>query len=135
MDIVTHAIVGAVTGWPAGHPVAGALVAITPDLTLGLKRHHLPPVSYVLLHSWVGLLAALVVAVAFKADWVFGCYLSHVILDVLTHGKEWTPRLMYPRDSLFHFEEWEFFNDTWKFGLGAAGAWCAGTLTNWYIFS
>lgn len=131
MDIVTHAIVGAITGANWGRPILGAAVAIAPDFVLGLKRHALPPLSYSMTHSPLLMSLALFVATgALTHDprltaCVIACYLSHIALDLQTHGDDWAPRLFFPfsihRTSLGG--DWEFFNRSWWLGLSTAVLW------------
>lgn len=140
MDIFTHALVGAVTGGALGHPLLGAVVAVLPDLPLWVQRRPAsPPAAYLALHSG---LAAVLLAVACAlctyggfisvtfAVTVVACWLSHIVLDVPTHGNEWQPRLLWPNKKYLLFpdtiEEWEFFNLTWLIGLKLAVAWIVG---------
>lgn len=131
MDIVTHAITGAITGAHWNRPILGAAVAVAPDLVLGVKRRALPSLAYSVTHS--PLLMSVVLSVATGAltrdpaltACVIACYLSHVTLDLQTHGGAWAPRLFFPfskrRTSLG--DDWEFFNRAWWLGLLTAFLW------------
>jgi hypothetical protein len=125
MDVFTHALVGAVTGSTWGHPVLGAVVAVLPDLPIWYgKRRATPPAAYKALHSYTlalafGLLTYLLVGVAAGAT-VFACWLSHLALDIPTHGPTWAPRLVWPSD--WHLpckeeQEWEWLNRSWWIGF------------------
>jgi len=119
MDILSHAIAGACTGAAFGRPGLGAAIAVLPDIPLVGKRRDKPPVIYVVLHS----LPFVVVASLVGSLWGFGvlcffCLLSHIILDLPTHGKRWAPTLLWPwKRKLIYWEEWEFFNKPWMWGL------------------
>lgn len=121
MDIVAHAVVGAAVGSNFNHPFLGAVVAVLPDAVLGLERKLKPNKAYKLMHSF--LFASCVCAVlALVTDLslvVYLAWLSHIALDMPTHCKQWAPRPLYPFSdkSLGNFEEWEFFNSSWKYGL------------------
>lgn len=120
MDIVSHAFAGAATGLLFGHPVAGALVAVLPDLALGIRRKSVPSEAYNLGHSAFGVaLAVLLGSLWSQGLLVFFCLASHIVLDLPTHGKTWAPPLLYPFGcQRFSFgSEWEFFNYSWKRGL------------------
>jgi hypothetical protein len=135
MDIVTHAITGAVTGQIFGRPILGASVAILPDISLGVARKLHPPEEYDMMHApvvmlfcifaWCGLFVGIL---GLSVDIVKVCmlaYLSHIVLDVQTHGDEWAPMLFAPmsmrRVSLGG--EWEFFNRYWCLGMITAILW------------
>ena len=135
MDIVTHAVVGASTGALFGRPVLGALVAAAPDLVLGLQRKVKPTRAYNYTHSALFALAC-TLAAALLGSWPLGalvglCLLSHLVLDVPTHGRVWAPPLLYPysvkRYSMFLYE-WEFFNVAWAVGLGVSIVWIIACL-------
>lgn len=122
MDIITHGLVGACIGAQYNAPITGALVAIAPDAVLGVKRKVLPTIPYKLTHS---LLLCCVVGLGLYYGGlvsllVFQAWLSHILIDLVTHGNDWAPRPLYPfSDRVFRLNipEWEFFNSTWKFGL------------------
>lgn len=128
MDIFSHAIAGAAAGYAVGDPLSGAVAAIIPDLVLPRKRVATPPADYDLTHSLLFVLGLGVAA------WVLGFgvagllgLISHLVLDVPTHGKIWAPPLFYPfskkRYSPFG-QEWEWFDDTWWFGFAVLLIWC-----------
>lgn len=123
MDLVTHAVVGAVTGAQFGHPVLGACVAVMPDLVLPLKRQTSPPLRYDVMHS---LFVPVVLALTLQEPFVFYCWFSHLFLDVFTHGEEWGATLFWPfspmRVSVAPLD-WEFFNYVWVVGLCIAAWW------------
>lgn len=115
---MTHAVVGACTGNVFGRPFVGAMVAVLPDLVLGVKRRKFPNKAYKITHSWIGLLVC-----AFAPGYIFWPYLSHILLDIPTHGKDWAPRLFYPSSICIPASEWEFFNISWWIGLILAFLW------------
>ncbi len=131
MDILTHAAVGAATGLVYGHPVVGALVAVLPDIVLGVKRKEHPPESYYVLHSLTciavvfPILYSLFGMMGFLVETIIMAWTSHIVLDAVTHGNAWCPRLLYPSE--MHrgspFGEWEWFNRSWWFGLSIALIW------------
>ena len=122
MDVVTHGLVGAATGFYFGHPVAGAAIAVAPDLVLGITRRKLPSQAYNATHSALVLTLAAAFAIGVAPDplgWlVLWCWLSHLTLDVPTHGTQWAPPLLYPlhQKRFSAGSEWEFFNRTWQRG-------------------
>lgn len=130
MDIITHAIAGAATGGAFGRPLLGAVVAVLPDSALWLRpRLALPPLLYRAAH---GLLAPFVLAALTMmffgpavSNVVFFAWLSHIVLDVPTHGPEWAPRLFWPdeRPVFTQFEEWEWFNPSWYLGFRITLIW------------
>ena len=126
MDIITHAVVGAYTGSFFGHPIAGAIAGIAADLPIMLvKRYPSPPPAYKATHS---LAAAVIVGIAgyllYGNAALFLAYLSHLYLDLFTHGKEWGSVLLYPYPKRFSFmPEWEFFNSSFYLGLFLAVLW------------
>lgn len=131
MDIFTHAAVGFTIGAKLGHPVAGTVAGIVPDIALGIKRKCRPPRLYVVFHSYE-------VAIAMLAGGLYAgglvlvvalAWCSHFLLDVYTHSGDWAPRWLFvkrPRQN--RFEEWEFFNQSWRNGLLLAIALCGATL-------
>ena len=131
MDFINHAIAGAATGFYFGHPVAGAILAVTPDIVLGVTRKEVPNSLYRVTHSAFILVAVGVImwllfgynSAAFTVS-VIG---SHLVLDSVTHGKVWGTRLFYPLSEkvLGNFQEWEFFNRSWWFGLLVTSIWSA----------
>lgn len=136
MDVFSHAIAGACTGAVVGRPLLGAALAVLPDVAaVGPRRLH-PGALYNLTHSLLFL--ALVPALA--SLWGFGglayfCIVSHLILDMPTHGDDWAPTLMWPskfRYSIGH-DEWEWFNETWWFGLLLTFLWSASCLILMFV--
>jgi hypothetical protein len=133
VDILTHAAVGAATGFAFGHPVVGALVAVAPDVVLGIRRRDRPTRLYNITHSLVFLFGStLLFALSdVHGEWtalVYWCLFSHIVLDIPTHGPVWAPPLLYPfSEERFDLwgDEWEFGNQSWRFGLGLAVVWSA----------
>lgn len=135
MDIFTHAAVGAATGAAFGRPVLGAAVATLPDLgymlhASFLERLHRPPKVYDFGHSLLFVLLLSLctwVLVDGGAAAVVGlALLSHLWLDLPTHGRTWGVRLFYPLQWRFKCGvEWEFFNRSWFFGLAWGFVWLA----------
>lgn len=126
MDIVSHAVAGAAVGHAFGQPLLGAAFGILPDIVLGIRRRAAPTAAYNLTHSLpftagAGALCALLWATPVPAL----ALLSHLLLDVPTHGKQWAPTLFYPFSSeRFGFgEEWEFFSPCWWMGLLITFVW------------
>lgn len=127
MDTATHALLGGVIGASAGvlapqgtEPLvvvaACALVATLPDSPLIAYRTRVPhpPRSYLWAHSiWP------VIAIWFCVGPIYGAaYLSHILIDIPTHGPAWSARLFYPiRWHFACFEEWEWGNASWRNGL------------------
>lgn len=125
MDIITHALAGAATGAFYGKPVIGAVVAIIPDLVLGIKRKEKPTELYNFTHSLLFVTAVGSISLAtFSNLFLFWAVLSHVILDLMTHGKVWAPTLFYPHSKRFSYgEEWEWFNKDWWMGMAYSITW------------
>lgn len=135
MDIFSHALAGACAGLLFNKPLLGAVIAVVPDLALGIKRKHRPSSVYDFTHSLLFVLLAVVGAWltvgAMFAMLTWLCLLSHLFLDVPTHGKQWAPPLLFP---FFDYrvsagEEWEFFNASWKRGFVLTILWCAAACT------
>lgn len=125
MDIFSHAAAGASVGWAFGRPIVGALWGVIPDLVLGFKRRLYPNELYNYTHSFVFLLAVGSMGVAFGSLVPFLAVLSHLILDVPTHGKQWGPMLFYPNRKRFGMGyEWEWFDGTWWIGFIITVVWC-----------
>lgn len=129
MDILSHALAGAATGQMFGRPVLGAAIAVSPDLVLGVARKATPSAGYNATHSVLfTVLSTLAAALLFSpavAALVGLALLSHLVLDVPTHGKLWGPPLMYPF-SARRFScgnEWEFFNQSWARGFLYTSIW------------
>lgn len=132
MDLINHAIAGATTGLAFGCPFLGAIIAIAPDLVLGFKRKAKPTIAYNCTHSLLFIAICASISQLFKAGLlVMFCLLSHIILDLSTHGKNWAPPLLYPfnktRFSLG--KEWEFGSLHWWLGLGITILWSVVWLT------
>ena len=134
MDIINHALAGAAAGQIYGHPVIGAVVGVLPDTVLGLKRVAAPTVAYRCTHSllftlWVASTLTLVSPELGMVGLLAS--LSHLFLDLPTHGDVWVPRVLYPfSNRAFSFgEEWEWFNDTWWGGMLANMMWIAACLS------
>lgn len=135
MDVVTHALAGAATGAAFGRPLLGAVAAVVPDSALWLRpRLARPPALYMAAH---GLLAPMFVAAItlpffgpIGSACIFFAWLSHIILDIPTHGEDWSPRLFWPdtRPVFIGFEEWEWGNRSWRRGLLIAAIWSAAWL-------
>lgn len=129
MDIVSHAVAGAFTGLLFGEPVLGATVAVIPDLVLVGKRRELPPAFYDVTHSLLFMVVCLVGSAFImgpNTGLVVGwALLSHLFLDIPTHGDKWAPPLLYPfsKERSGCGTEWEFFNGTWWFGLALTATW------------
>ena len=128
MDLLTHAAVGAATGLPFGRPILGAFAAVVPDLVLGPWRKAAPTPLYDCTHSlWFvafGGIAACAAGPGVGAV-VALALLSHLVLDLPTHGPDWAPPLLLPYSKRrFSFgKEWEFFNSSWYIGLNIATIW------------
>lgn len=129
MDILSHAAAGAATGALFGQPALGAFVAVVPDIVLLGERRAVPTAAYNWTHSVAFAVACTVWAAAIGsshlASLVALCLLSHLVLDLPTHGEQWGPTLLYPySDKRFSMgEEWEFFNFSWWRGLCLTGIW------------
>ncbi len=120
MDIISHAIAGASTGYYYGKPVLGAIVGVMPDLVLGVKRKFTPTRLYNFTHC-------LTLTVIFGyLYWFYAgnglvlfVLLSHLFLDIPTHGTTWAPPLLYPfKNKRFSLgDEWEWFSNSWFTGF------------------
>lgn len=120
MDVFSHAVAGACTGAFFGHPVLGAVAAASPDVMLIGKRKTNPPELYDATHSIAFLAILTSIGSLFGLGYLFFfSYLSHLLLDMPTHGKEWAPPLLWPFASkrYSYGTEWEFFNTSWKRGF------------------
>ena len=133
MDIVSHAVAGACTGAAFGRPILGAVFGVLPDVVIATKsRLQLPTEGYNFTHSLTFLLFFGLMGGGMFQSWVpFLALLSHLVLDIPTHGRIWAPPLLYPfNDRRFSLgEEWEWFNASWLKGLTLtiiwSGAWLA----------
>lgn len=127
MDILSHAIAGAAVGQAFGRPVLGAVCGVAPDLALlTWQRLSTPTAAYNAAHSALVLGGAGLLAAAASASVVpLLALLSHLLLDVPTHGKQWAPPLLYPLSSKRYSmgTEWEWFNRSWWQGLGLTLTW------------
>lgn len=129
MDIINHAVAGAAVGASFNAPILGAIIAILPDVPIFGPRRKEPTEAYMFTHSFLFLFiltgAAIYIENISLGTMVFLCILSHLVLDIPTHGKTWSPALFYPDKVRFVFgHEWEFFNDTWFYGLKINFVWC-----------
>lgn len=127
MDIISHAMAGASVGVAFGHPVAGAIFGVLPDLVLLTpKRLAVPPARYKASHSMAFVAGAgLLGWLAFGTVAAPLALLSHILLDLPTHGALWGPQLLYPFSlRVYNYgEEWEWFNRSWWQGLGLTFLW------------
>lgn len=130
MDILTHALTGAATGYVFGQPIVGAIAGILPDFALFFRaRQASPPPAYCAAHSLlmpfvVGMVSAIFFGIEIGSA-VYWAWFSHILLDIPTHSKEWAPQLFWPdKYQLFtRFEEWEWLNESWWRGLFIAALW------------
>lgn len=139
MDALTHAAVGAATGYAFGGVIlagVGAVVAVLPDLPIWVgKRRATPPQGYIAAHSGLAIVAVLLLAVFqfyFRGALWETCatislaWVSHIVLDLPTHCKTWQPKLLYPFSNRVLFakaREWEWFDETWFMGFAIALTW------------
>lgn len=128
MDVITHAAVGAATGAVFGYPVAGAVAGVLPDVVLGIRRRAAPNLAYNLTHSvFFATLVAVVLVLVDRglAGAVCAALVSHITLDLPTHGRTWAPTLFYPftRKRFSYGNEWEWFSQDWWHGLWLALLW------------
>ena len=136
MDIVNHAVAGAAVGAAYGRPVVGALFGVLPDLVLGVRRLTVPTPAYNLTHS-----LSFVIVVGAIAGAVLGsplpllALLSHLLLDLPTHGPVWAPPLLYPGSvkRYSYGDEWEWFSRSWWIGLSITSIWSATWLSVAYL--
>jgi membrane-bound metal-dependent hydrolase YbcI (DUF457 family) len=116
MDIVSHALAGAAAGVPFNRPILGAFFGVLPDIVIAGKRRELPSKLYDFTHSLLGIgLFGLAGTYITGSLAPLVAILSHLLLDLPTHGDKWAPPLLYPFDSMrFSYgEEWEWFNIEW----------------------
>ena len=129
MDVISHAIAGAASGYMFGHPILGAAIGVLPDLCLIGKRRVHPTPLYRFTHSLGFMLVLLFLSQLLTNSGDIGwtvavAWASHVYLDVPTHGSVWAVRLLYPNEDVYYeAEEWEFFNNAWKFGFALTIIW------------
>lgn len=130
MDIVNHAVAGAAAGSIYGQPVLGALVAIVPDLMLFGPRRDAPPLLYDITHSLLFTLAVGAIGLLFGTAVPLLALVSHLLLDLPTHGPRWAPVLGWPlsRQRYSYGEEWEWFSKSWWRGLALTAIWSGACL-------
>lgn len=134
MDIVNHAVAGAAVGAAFGQPLLGAFFGVLPDLVLGPKRLTVPSRAYNFTHS-----LTFTVGMGITAGIIIGsplpllALLSHLLLDLPTHGKVWAPPLLYPwsEHRYSYGDEWEWFSPSWWFGFALTMAWS----TTWLLIA
>lgn len=120
MDAVNHALAGAAAGMVFGHPVIGAIFGVLPDIVAIGKRREVPSKLYDFTHSLLGIgLFGLVGTYLTGSLAPLVAIMSHLLLDLPTHGEEWAPPLLYPFDPhrFSMGEEWEWFNMSWGLGF------------------
>jgi len=107
-----------------GHPIVGAVAGVMPDLVLGVRRRQRPNPAYRYTHSLLVCVVFSGFAIMLNFDIglaIFMGWLLHIVVDIPTHGNEWAPRPLYPFNTelMFNFphHEWEFFNESWCWGL------------------
>lgn len=125
MDFVSHAVAGASAGAVFGRPVLGAVFGVLPDVVLGVTRKAAPNIPYNITHS-LTFVAVLVPLCAALGTWApMLAVLSHIVLDLPTHGSQWAPPLLYPlsRRRFSLGAEWEWFNRSWWRGLVLTISW------------
>jgi membrane-bound metal-dependent hydrolase YbcI (DUF457 family) len=129
MDLFSHAVAGAAVGAAYGRPLLGAFFGVLPDLVLPLKRIHVPVLRYSATHSLAFVLVAgMVGAAIFERSVVpLLALLSHILLDIPTHGPKWAPPLFYPFSAKRYSlgPDWEFFSPSWWKGLLLTLIWSA----------
>jgi len=114
MDIFTHFAVGFATGTVIDKPITCGVIAILPDVFLfSFKRLKNPTILYKISHTvWIPLFICI-----FNPIYALA-YLSHIVLDVFTHGGKWKTEPFLPIKLNFgNFHEWEFFNKSYLIGL------------------
>lgn len=127
MDIFSHAVAGACTGFAFGRPVLGAIIAVIPDIPIFGPRRDTPPYLYKFTHSLVFLFIFAIIGSLFELQHiVFFCLASHLVLDITTHGDKWYPRLLWPINyRIYCGVEWEFYNRSWQIGACITFIWCS----------
>ena len=133
MDIISHAIAGASAGYYFGNPVLGAVIGILPDLPLIGRRKTNPTELYKFTHSALFLVVCCAIAYSLGClPIVFCALLSHLLLDLPTHGAVWFPRVFWPIEvNIYRAYEWEFFNKSWWMGLLVLIIWSSA----WLVFA
>jgi membrane-bound metal-dependent hydrolase YbcI (DUF457 family) len=131
MDIVSHAIAGASAGAVFGRPVLGAVFGVIPDVVLGITRKTAPGAAYDVTHSLLFVLAISLLCAKLDTWAPVLAVLSHIVLDLPTHGSGWAPPLLYPicQRRFSYGEEWEWFNRSWWRGLVITIIWSLSCLT------
>lgn len=125
MDILSHAIAGASSGAVFGRPILGMVFGVLPDVVLGVQRKAHPSVLYNLTHSWLAVAVAGIAAVAFDTAAPILAVVSHIVLDLPTHGKQWAPPLLFPFSAKRYSmgDDWEWGNASWQRGLIVTFIW------------
>jgi len=124
MSSLSHAVAGASAGYIFGQPALGALCGVLPDLVLNIRRLLLPSELYNFTHSlaFAGLVG--LAGVQFGTAVPSLAILTHLALDVPTHGSTWAPPLLYPLRRRYSLgAEWEWFTRSWWTGLGLTFNW------------
>lgn len=133
MDFLSHAVAGAAVGYAFGNPALGAAVALIPDVPIWGKRREAPNAMYDVTHTMIFTL--LVGAVVFKymgTPLVGLALLSHLVLDLPTHGRQWGAMSLFPLTTRrFHWIEhdWELFDINWWVGTLVTIIWSTAWLT------
>lgn len=131
MDIFSHAVAGASVGYAFGRPLLGAVFGVLPDVFAGIRRRITPTALYDISHSAIPV-AILLVAGLGTGEYVPAlAVLSHILLDLPTHGPVWAPPIALPfSKKRFSFgDEWEWLNWPWWKGLGLTLLWSLTWLT------
>lgn len=126
MDIISHAVAGACAGAVFGRPVLGAVFGVLPDIVLGVRRKATPNTSYNVTHSLMFVLVVALVCIPLRTWAPVIAAISHIVLDLPTHGLKWAPPLLYPlSDRRYSYDdrEWEWFNYSWWRGLAITIMW------------
>lgn len=122
MDLLTHAVVGAITGHAFGHQAVGAAVAIAPDIFVVFRRKELATRLHNATHSFAFTCTLTALAATLDrrlAMCVAMSLLSHLLLDCVTNKHEWGPALFCP------FIKKKFtFEMPWWVGLISTFTWC-----------
>lgn len=135
MDVFSHAVAGAASGAVFGRPLLGAMFGVLPDVVLGLRRREFPNALYNLSHSMFFLLPVGLVSVLLGTGAPLLAVLSHITLDLPTHGGRWAPSLLYPLKARRYSlgAEWEWFNASWRRGFLLTLIWSAVCLSISYV--
>jgi len=127
MDWLSHAVAGAAVGYAFGDPTLGAVVALVPDLPLLGPRRALPPRLYDWTHSLLFTFAVGGAALVLTGSpLVLWALVSHLVLDLPTHGRAWGAPVLLPfsnaRFALWN-NDWELFSPHWWAGLAVTITW------------